>query len=55
MKELKKLATFVGCVAGIVTGLDKIKTVVQKWKTEYDTHQDVKESRRRLPPPPDDE
>lgn len=34
MKSLKDTATVVACIAGIVTGIDKIKTTLEKWNGE---------------------
>lgn len=34
-KQVKDVATFIALVAGIVTGIDKIKTTLQKWQLEY--------------------
>ena len=34
MKHLKDVATVVASVAGIVTGIDKIKTTLEKWNGE---------------------
>lgn len=35
LNNLKLAATVVGSVAGIVTGIDKIKTTLFKWHVEY--------------------
>lgn len=34
-KQVKDLAALVGAVAGIVTGIEKVRGTVVKWKSEY--------------------
>ena len=34
-KQVKDLAALVGAVAGIVTGIEKVRGTVIKWKSEY--------------------
>ncbi len=34
-KQVKDIAALVGAVAGIVSGIDKTKTIAHKWLLEY--------------------
>lgn len=34
-KQVKDVAALVGAIAGIATGIDKVKSTIQKWKYEY--------------------
>ena len=34
-KQIKDVAALVGAIAGIATGIDKTKSIYQKWKAEY--------------------
>lgn len=34
-KNIKDTAVLVGSIAGIVTGIEKVRSTVLKWKTDY--------------------
>ncbi len=49
-KNIKEAASLVGAIAGIVVGLDKIKTTLQKWKSEYDKSITDETEKKVVPP-----
>lgn len=50
LNTLKTVATVVGSVAGIVTGVDKVKSTVQKWNQEYKEGNVESEEVNEVPP-----
>lgn len=45
-KQVKDVAALVGAIAGIATGIDKIKTVSNKWIDEYKVRRDGRQIKR---------
>jgi ADP-ribosylglycohydrolase len=45
-KQVKDVAALVGAIAGIATGIDKIKTVSSKWIDEYKGKRDERQVKK---------
>lgn len=45
-KQVKDVAALVGAIAGIATGIDKIKTVSSKWIDEYKGKRDGRQVKK---------
>ena len=54
-KQIKDVAALVGAIAGIATGIDKIKTVSGKWIDEYKDKRDGRKVKRDAEPSEPDE
>ena len=50
LHNLKLAATVVGSVAGIVSGIDKIKSIFHKWRQEYSGDKPKENIEKEVPP-----